>query len=164
MGEIVFTQMTKAGVLAGGAGGDNVANFDLVVGDHDPIDQQFDERAFLRERGVGQASSDALAKRGDRSGQSGQFGMLVDLSIKLLGLGGQGLDFLIQLLSSALVLGQGDHGGQIGLGQPLDLTLEVDLAPVQLFPAGLQLLGQPMSPTGALQRVGDALGMGEQHA
>ena len=63
--EIVFTQMTKAGVFAGGAGGDDVADFDLVVGDHDPIDQQFDERAFLLERGVGQAGADPLAKRGD---------------------------------------------------------------------------------------------------
>jgi hypothetical protein len=49
--EIVFTQMTKAGVFAGGAGGDDVADFDFVVGDHDPVDQQFDERAFLLERG-----------------------------------------------------------------------------------------------------------------
>ena len=81
--EIVFTQMTKAGVLAGGAGGDNVADFDLVVGDHDPIDQQFDQRAFLRERGVGQAGADPLAKRGDRSGQSGQFGVVIDLGCLL---------------------------------------------------------------------------------
>jgi hypothetical protein len=51
--EIVFTQMTKAGVFAGGADGDDVTDFDLVIGDHDPINQQFDERAFLLERGVG---------------------------------------------------------------------------------------------------------------
>ena len=30
--EIVFTQMTKTSVLAGGAGGDDVADFDFVVG------------------------------------------------------------------------------------------------------------------------------------
>ena len=162
--EIVFTQMTKAGVFAGGAGGDDVTDFDLVVGDHDPVDQQFDERAFLLERGVGQAGFHPLAKCGDRGGQSGQFGLVIDLGIELLGLGGQGLDLLVELLSPARVLGQGDHGAQIGLGQPLDLPFQVDLAPAQRLPAGLQLLGQPVSPMGALQRVGDALGMGEQRA
>ena len=59
--DIVFTQMTKAGVFAGGAGGDDVADFDVVVGDHDPVDQQFDKCAFLLERGVGQAGCQATA-------------------------------------------------------------------------------------------------------
>jgi len=90
---------------------------------------------------VGQAGPDALAKRGDRGGQSGQFGMVIGLGIELLGLGGQCLKVLLYVLSPALVLGQRDHGGQIGLGQPLDLALEVDLAPAQLLAAGLQLLG-----------------------
>ena len=126
--EIVFTQMTKTGVLAGGTGRDDVADFDFVVGDHDSIDQQFDERAFLRERGVDQADLDPLAKCGDCGGQFGQFGLVIGLGVKLLGLGGQGLDFLVDLLSAALVLGQSDHGGQIGLGQPLDLPFQVDLA------------------------------------
>ena len=132
--EIVFTQMTKAGVFAGGAGGDDVADFDFVVGDHDPVDQQFDERAFLLERGVGQAGLDPLAKCGDRGGQSGQFGLVIDLGIEWLGLGGQGLDFLVQILSPARVFGQGDHGAQIGLGQPLDLPFQVDL--VRIPPQG----------------------------
>lgn len=126
--EIVFTQMTKTGVLASGTGRDDIADFDFVVGDHDSIDQQFDERAFLRERGVDQAGVDPLAKCSDCGGQSGQFGLVIGLGVKLLGLGGQGLDFLVDLLSAALVLGQGDHGGQIGLGQPLDLPFQVDLA------------------------------------
>ncbi len=115
-------------MLAGGTGRDDVADFDLVVGDHDPIDQPFDERAFLREHGVDQAGADPLAKCGDRGGQSGQFGLVIGLGVELLGLGGQSLDFLVDLLSAALVRGQGDHSGQIGLGQPLDLPFQVDLA------------------------------------
>jgi len=31
--------MTKAAVLAAWAGGDNVTDLDLLVGDHDPVDQ-----------------------------------------------------------------------------------------------------------------------------
>ena len=49
-------------------------------------------------------------------------------------------------LSPPPVFGQGDHGAQIGLGQPLDLALEVDLAPAQLLPAGLQVLGNQCPP------------------
>ena len=60
--DIVFTQMTKAGVFASGAGGDDVADFDVVVGDHDSVDQQFDQCAFLRERGVGQAGLGSAGK------------------------------------------------------------------------------------------------------
>ena len=47
--QIVFTQMTKADVFAGRAGGDHVADFDLVVGDNDSINQQFDQHPFLLE-------------------------------------------------------------------------------------------------------------------
>jgi predicted transposase YbfD/YdcC len=48
--EIVQAQMTTAGVLAARAGRDDVADRDLVVGDHHPVDEQLDELALLLER------------------------------------------------------------------------------------------------------------------
>src|SRR5690242_3327395 len=38
--EVVFTQMTKAHLLAAGAERDDVADLDLAVADQDPVDQQ----------------------------------------------------------------------------------------------------------------------------
>jgi hypothetical protein len=39
-------------VLAARARRDDVADLDLVAGDHHPVDDQFDQLALLRERGV----------------------------------------------------------------------------------------------------------------
>lgn len=47
--EIVQSQMTKPGVFATWTGGDDVADLDLVVGDHDPIDEQFHQLSSLLE-------------------------------------------------------------------------------------------------------------------
>src|SRR5919202_1397286 len=52
--KVVFTQLTKADVLALGAGGQHVADLDLGVGDDHPIDQQQHELAALLEVGPGQ--------------------------------------------------------------------------------------------------------------
>jgi len=51
--EIVQSQMTKPGMLAAWAGGNDVADLDLLVGDNHAVDQQFDELPPLRERRVG---------------------------------------------------------------------------------------------------------------
>jgi len=40
--------MTKTRLLAAGAGGDDVADLDRLVGDHDPVDEQLDELSALR--------------------------------------------------------------------------------------------------------------------
>ena len=61
--EIVFTQMTKAHLLTGGAERENVADLDLTVADQDTINQQFHQLALLREVGAGQARLNALAER-----------------------------------------------------------------------------------------------------
>src|SRR3954452_18912673 len=52
--KVVFTQMTKADVLALGAGGQHVADLDVGVGDDHPVDQQQHELAALLEAGAGQ--------------------------------------------------------------------------------------------------------------
>lgn len=62
--EIVFTQMTKAPVLALGAERDDKADLHLVVGDHDAVDQQFHELTALGEVGLGQPALHPLAELG----------------------------------------------------------------------------------------------------
>lgn len=51
--EIVQAQMTKSRLLAARAGGDDVADRDLIAGDHHAVDEQFDQLAPLRERRSG---------------------------------------------------------------------------------------------------------------
>jgi hypothetical protein len=58
--EIVFTQMTKASPLAVRTDGDDVADLDLVVGDHGAVDQKFHQLAPLGEIGLGQSRLDPL--------------------------------------------------------------------------------------------------------
>jgi transposase len=53
--EVVFTQMTKADVLALRIGGQHVTDLDLGIGDDHPIDEQQDELSALLEAGRGQA-------------------------------------------------------------------------------------------------------------
>ena len=62
--EIVFTQMTKTPARTVGAERDSIADLHLVVGDHDPVDQQFDELAALGEVGLGQPALHPLAELG----------------------------------------------------------------------------------------------------
>jgi transposase-like protein len=50
--EIVFTQLTKTHVLTAGMRRYNIADFDLVIGDDDTIDQQLNQLASLRECGT----------------------------------------------------------------------------------------------------------------
>src|SRR5258706_14503041 len=49
--EIVCTQMTKAHVLTGGRGGDDIADLDIAVGDDHPVNEQLDELALLLKGG-----------------------------------------------------------------------------------------------------------------
>jgi transposase len=62
--EIVFTQMTEASALALGAERDDIADLHLVFGDHDPVDQQFDELTALGEVGLGQPALHPLTELG----------------------------------------------------------------------------------------------------
>jgi hypothetical protein len=55
--EIVCTQVTKLRLGAVVGGGDHVADLDLAVGDHDPVDQQLDQLAALLEAGLVQTSA-----------------------------------------------------------------------------------------------------------
>jgi hypothetical protein len=54
--EVVFTQLAKADVLALGAGGQDVADLDLGIGDDHAVHEQHHELAALLEAGLGQAA------------------------------------------------------------------------------------------------------------
>ena len=69
--EIVFTQMTKAPPLAVRADGDDVADLDLVVGDHDAVDQPFNELTPSGEIGFAQTGLNPAAEIRGRSGPAG---------------------------------------------------------------------------------------------
>ena len=49
--EIVCTQMTKTDMLTSGRGRNDIADLDIVVSDHHPVNEQFDELALLLESG-----------------------------------------------------------------------------------------------------------------
>ena len=120
--EIVCTQVTKPRLGAGWGGGDHVADLDLAVGHHHPVDQQLDQLAALLEAGLAQACAELLEHLGRRLGDAAHLG-------QPLALGGDlpltrpqvGL-----LLAEGPVLplegGQVDHLGQVGLQQPLPLA------------------------------------------
>jgi hypothetical protein len=55
--------MTKTDVLALGAGGEDVADLDLVAGHDDAVDEQFHQFSPLIEGGVLKADGDPLAER-----------------------------------------------------------------------------------------------------
>ena len=59
---VVFTQMTKADVLTLAAGGQHVPDFDLVVRDDDPVNQQQHELPTLLEGGIHQPVLHPLTK------------------------------------------------------------------------------------------------------
>ena len=60
--EVVFTQMTKADVLTLRAGGQYIADFDLVVRDDNTVNQQQHELPALLEGGVRQPVLHPLAE------------------------------------------------------------------------------------------------------
>ena len=62
---------------AGGGGGQDVADLDLVVGDDDPVDEQFGQLPSLRERGRGKSGPDGLAECLDAVGDGLQLQALV---------------------------------------------------------------------------------------
>src|SRR5438552_2181085 len=60
--EMVFTQLAKRAVRPVGGGREHVADLNLVVGDDDPVDEQFGQLPSLRERGRGKSGLDGLAE------------------------------------------------------------------------------------------------------
>ena len=87
--EIVFTQMTKADVLALGAGGQHVADLDAVIGDDHAVDEQQHESPALLEAGLGQPVLHPRAEDLDGRRHAGELLLACRIVAQLLLLAGQ---------------------------------------------------------------------------
>lgn len=96
--------MTKADVFTARAGGNDVANLDLAIGDNHPINQQLHQLPLLGKRGVFQPSLDTLAKRLDGEHDTSQLFLLFHLARNLLGLSVQYAHLLFDRLAPSLIL------------------------------------------------------------
>ena len=106
--ELVFTQLTKAPPLAVWADGDDVADLDLVVGDHDAVDQKFHQLAPLGEVGPGQSRLDPSAEVRGRSRPAGELRGAIDLGFQLVRLDTQRLRPVFHRLAAPLVFRKGN--------------------------------------------------------
>jgi len=119
--------MTKADLLAGWSGRHHVADLDLAVGDDHPVDQEFDERTSLLERGVGQSLLYSGAKRPDGTGQSGKFILPIGMCIQLPCLLFQLMLTLFEIISTPPIFVDEHDAGKVGFRQTLDLLCQARL-------------------------------------
>jgi hypothetical protein len=77
-------------------------------------------------------------------GQAGRLAPAPGLVLEVVLLAVQGLQPGFGVAPAALVLGQRNHAGEVGLGEPLDLLAQRGPAAAQVGPARLQLLRQPV--------------------
>jgi hypothetical protein len=113
--EMVFTQLAKRAVRACGGGREQVADLDLVLGDDDPVDEQFGQLPSLRERGRGKSGPDGLAECLDAVGDGLQLQALAGGGVQLPLLGRQRGMAAVQFVAFALEFGQPDDLGEVGV-------------------------------------------------
>jgi len=141
--EIVFPQLTKTDMFAGWAGRDYVSDLNIFVLDDYSINQQFYQFSLLLKAGVFQPVLDTAAEILDGSGQTRKFVASIHLMNQLLFQILHALEFMIQICSPTLVLGQRDNLIQIGFCEPIHLGLQGNLSTAQIFTSRLQFLRQP---------------------
>jgi hypothetical protein len=142
--EIVHSQLTKpnGGTMTGG--GEDVADLDVTVSDHDAIDQQFDERPPLVKGGFVQAAPDLGTKRLERLGDRAQGEVLLRHGVELALLVLQGLLPTGQLMVLAVKDRQGEDARQLSVEHALLGGVQLGEGLTQRRLAGLELLGQPV--------------------
>jgi hypothetical protein len=121
--EIVCTQMTKTDMFTARLCRKDVANLHVVIGDHDPVDEQLDELPTLFERRVSEPCLDALTEIVEVAHRSGQLLVALGLVHQLLLLVGECLVLLVKVSSSALIFGERDDAMPVDVGKPLALLL-----------------------------------------
>jgi hypothetical protein len=141
--EIVFPQLTKTDMFAGWAGRDYVSDLNIFVLDDYSINQQFYQFSLLLKADVFQPVLDTAAEILDGSGQTRKFVAPIHLMNQLLFQILHALEFMIQICSPTLVLGQRDNLIQIGFCEPIHLGLQGNLSTAQIFTSRLQFLRQP---------------------
>jgi hypothetical protein len=115
--------MTKTDVLTALAGGDDVANFHIIPGDHHPSDQKVHQVSLLFEGGCLQAGLHPLAERLYRGGKACGFVETMRLLVQLFLLPHQSGLARLQVYAATLVLGQRHHAAQVRFSQAIKLLL-----------------------------------------
>src|SRR5260370_20169981 len=98
--------MTKTDVLRPFGGRKHVANFDGIIGDDDPVNEQFNQLASLLESGCVQTVPDTLAEILEGIAQGSDFTLPVNLGFELAVLEGQAMNLVRQVMATAAVLSQ----------------------------------------------------------
>ncbi len=119
----------------------HVANLDLLVGDHNVIDEQFHQGAPLREACFLEAGADLCTKRFRCLGDFGHFNALARQFVQLLLLSLKDTSTLIQVGTLALELGQLECFAQIGVKEAILLAFSSRDRLREVTLAGLKLLG-----------------------
>jgi hypothetical protein len=133
----------------------------LAVVDDDTIDEQFDQWSALSESHLFQGRVDALAEGLNTAGQGHHINLLLRLGIELAQWLGQAMVGWGHLLAFACERLVADDFGQVDVQQPLLLPFKLREGFAPSFPAGLQCLGEPRTPLGPLQFMGDERGLGQ---
>ena len=82
----------------------SIPDFDLAIGDQDPVDQECDQGPLLLACGLSSPRTDTLAKRLNRRHHTSKLALPIALSFQLFFLGCQGVLFLCQFLAPPLIL------------------------------------------------------------
>src|SRR3954453_21654045 len=126
--KVVFTQMTKADVLALGAGGQHVADLDVGVGDDHPVDQQQHELAALLEAGARQPALHPSPESLERARHAGELLPAGRVLAQLLLLLGPCPHAPLPSSSPPAILVERDDRSEVGVREPLQLVPQVRLA------------------------------------
>ncbi len=124
---VVQSQMTKTDPLAKWSGRHHDADLDLTVGDDHPVDQEFDERTSLLERGVGQSLPYPGARRPNGTGQSGEFSLSGTMGLQLPCLLFQLMLTSFEISFTPSVFTDEHDAGKTGFRQALDLLCQAHL-------------------------------------
>lgn len=142
--EIVHPQMTKpnGGTVAGS--GEDVADRDITVSDHDAVDEEFNERASLVEGRLIQAHSHLSAEVVQRLGDHAEGDVLLRHGVELALLGAQRLLPTRQLALLRFKGWQGEDAGAIRIEQALLGRVQLGQGMTQGGLPGLEFLGHPL--------------------
>lgn len=162
--EIVCTQIAKTEAFAVRAGGNGIADVDVIIGDHHAINQELHQLALLLEGRAGKACLDALAE-GLNVGDEPRYLVLpCGLGSEVLLLERQALVLLFQIAAAPLVFCQGDYAVQVGLREALHLLCQAGPSLPQIGLARLHRLRQPLAALGTFESLADAGGVAHHGA
>ena len=153
--------MTKSGKFPTWGGGENIANFDLVVGNDHAVDEQLDELTLLVKGRARQASSDATTEILKVGQTTGQFKPVVDGRLELVILVLKGLALSLEIGMTAPVFIEGQDVFQIGLSEPFQLVSQLEIGLLEILLTGLEFLRQPGARLSTEKRLRQPVRMGE---